>query len=52
MPEEEGMHAQWMDTVINFSGVIDAEGCNEDMIQDIMITPAEINIDIKPDYDG
>lgn len=31
-PEEDEMPAQWMDTIINFNGVIDAEGCNEDMI--------------------
>lgn len=51
-PEEDEMPAQWMDTIINFNGVIDAEGCNEDMIHDITVTPAEINVDIKPDYDG
>ena len=51
-PEEDNLPIQWVDSLIHFSGVIDCEGCNEEMIQDIIVTPMEINVDIKPDYDG
>lgn len=51
-PEDENMPVQWIDSVISFGGIIDAEGCNEEMIQDISVSLAEMNIDIKPDYDG
>lgn len=52
LPEEENVPVQWIDSVINFSGIIEAEGCNEEMIQDINVSLAEMNVDIKPDYDG
>lgn len=52
LPEEENMPVQWIDSVINFSGIIDAEGCNEEMIHDINVSLAEMSVDIKPDYDG
>lgn len=52
LPEEENMPVQWIDSVINFNGIIDAEGCNEEMIHDINVNLAEMNVDIKPDYDG
>ena len=33
--EEEEEHLQWMETALPFSGVIDCNGCTEDMIADV-----------------
>lgn len=51
-PDDENLPTQWIDSVIHFGGVVDCDGCNEEMIHDIIVTPMEVNADIKPDYDG
>lgn len=49
--EEENAPVQWIDTIIPFSGEVEAD-CLEGMIPDIEITIASSNILPKPDNDG
>ncbi len=50
--EEEEEHLQWMETALPFSGVIDCNGCTEDMIADVSYDISGIELEVKPDYDG
>lgn len=50
--EEEEEHLQWMETALPFSGVIDCNGCTEDMIADVSYDVSAIELEVKPDYDG
>lgn len=43
---------EYYETEIPFSGTIDCNGCNEDMIEDITFRIINKNIEIKPDSDG
>lgn len=49
--EEENAPVQWVDTVVPFNGIVEAE-CTEDMIPDIEIGIASANVTPKPDNDG
>lgn len=49
--EEENAPVQWIDTVVPFSGEVEAD-CVEGMIPDIEISIASSNISPKPDTDG
>ena len=49
--EEENAPVQWIDTVIPFSGAVEAD-CIQGMISDIEINIASANISSKPDTDG
>lgn len=49
--EEENAPVQWIDTVVPFSGEVEAD-CTEGMIPDIEINIALCNISPKPDTDG
>ena len=50
--EEEEEHLQWMETALPFSGVIDCNGCAEDMIADVSYDVSGVELEVKPDYDG
>ncbi len=50
--EEEEEHLQWMETALPFSGIIDCNGSNDDMICDVSYDIAGIELEAKPDYDG
>ena len=50
--EEEEEHLQWMETALPFSGVIDCNGCTEDMIADVSYDVSGVELEVKPDYDG
>lgn len=50
--EDEEEHLQWMETALPFSGVIDCNGCTEDMIVDAFYDVAGVELEAKPDYDG
>ena len=50
--EEEEEHLQWMETALPFTGIIDCQGCSDDMICDISYDIAGIELEAKPDYDG
>ncbi len=50
--EEEDEHLQWMETALPFNGMIDCNGCNDDMICDVSYDIAGIELEAKPDYDG
>ena len=49
--EEENAPVQWLDTVVPFSGDVEAD-CLQGMIPDIEINVASANISSKPDTDG
>lgn len=49
--EEENAPVQWIDTVVPFTGEVEAD-CAEGMIPDIEINIASSNISPKPDTDG
>ncbi|MCI9137402.1 MAG: DUF3794 domain-containing protein, partial [Lachnospiraceae bacterium] len=50
--EEEEEHLQWMETALPFSGAIDCNGCEDDMVCDVSYDIAGIELEAKPDYDG
>ncbi|GFI30356.1 hypothetical protein IMSAGC013_01746 [Lachnospiraceae bacterium] len=50
--EEEEEHLQWMETALPFTGIIDCQGCSDDMVCDISYDIAGIELEAKPDYDG
>ncbi|MCI8484446.1 MAG: DUF3794 domain-containing protein [Lachnospiraceae bacterium] len=50
--EEEEEHLQWMETALPFSGIIDCNGCEDDMVCDVSYDIAGIELEAKPDYDG
>ncbi|TGY91987.1 DUF3794 domain-containing protein [Petralouisia muris] len=50
--EEEEEHLQWMETALPFTGIIECNGCSDDMICDISYDIAGIELEAKPDYDG
>lgn len=50
--EDEENPLEYFETEIPFSGMVDCNGCNENMIDDITFTILSKNIDIKPDADG
>ncbi len=49
--EEEHAPVQWMDTMVPFSGVVEAP-CAEGMIPDIEMNISAVNVQPKPDMDG
>ncbi len=50
--EEEDEHLQWMETALPFSGAVDCNGCNDDMVCDVSYDIAGVELEAKPDYDG
>ena len=50
--EEEEEHFQWMETALPFSGIIDCNGCGDDMVCDVSYDIAGLELEAKPDYDG
>ncbi len=50
--EDEENPVEYFETEIPFSGTIDCNGCNEDMIEDITFRILNKNLDIKSDADG
>ncbi len=50
--EEEEEHLQWMETALPFIGVVDCNGCKEDMVCDVSYDISGIDLEAKPDYDG
>lgn len=50
--EGEDEHFQWMETALPFSGMIDCNGCREDMACDASYDIAGLELEAKPDYDG
>lgn len=50
--EEEEERLQWLESALPFSGVIECQGCTEEMILDISYDIAGIELEPKPDYDG
>lgn len=51
-PDDENSPIQWIDSVVPYNGTIDAEGINESMIPDIITEMSDMNVEIRPDYDG
>ena len=49
--EEEHAPVQWVDTVVPFSGVVEA-ACAEGMIPDIEMSISSVNVQPRPDQDG
>ncbi|NBH14946.1 DUF3794 domain-containing protein [Lachnospiraceae bacterium] len=50
--EEDEEHLQWMETALPFTGVIDCNGCTEEMIADVSYDVSGVELEVKPDYDG
>ncbi len=50
--EEEEEHLQWIETALPFNGMIDCNGCSDDMVCDVSYDIAGIELEAKPDYDG
>lgn len=51
-PQEETAPIQWMENQIPVKGMIDAQGCTEDMITDIHAELAQADVSVKADEDG
>lgn len=43
---------EYYETEVPFSGTIDCNGCNEDMIEDVTFCISNMSLEIKPDADG
>jgi hypothetical protein len=50
--DDEENPIEYYETEIAFSGMIDCNGCTEDMIEDITFRITNKNMEIKPDADG
>ncbi len=50
--EDEENPIEYYETEVPFSGTIDCNGVNEDMVEDITYAIVNKNLDIKPDSDG
>nr|WP_279380770.1 SPOCS domain-containing protein [Mobilitalea sibirica] len=50
--EDEENPIEYYETEIPFSGNIECNGCNEDMIEDITFRIVSKNLEMKPDVDG
>ena len=50
--EDEGNTLQYLETEVPFSGSVDCNGCNEDMISDVNVSIHSKDIEVKPDSDG
>ena len=50
--EEEEERLQWLETALPFSGIVECNGCTEDMILDASYEVAAVELEPKPDYDG
>ncbi len=50
--EDEENPIEYYETEIPFSGTIDCNGCNEDMVEDITFRILSKNLEIKADSDG
>lgn len=50
--EEEEDRLQWLESALPFSGVMDCDGCMEDMTLDITYDTAAVELEPRPDYDG
>lgn len=50
--EEEEERLQWLETALPFSGMIECDGCTEDMTPDISHDRLAVELEPKPDYDG
>lgn len=50
--EDEENPIEYFETEIPFSGTIDCNGCNEDMVEDINFRILKKNLEIKSDADG
>ena len=43
---------QWVDANVPFNGMIDVQGCSEDMIPNIEVKLTNADIEARPDFDG
>lgn len=50
--DNEESPVEYYETEVPFSGTIDCNGCNENMIEDITFRILSKNLEIKPDSDG
>ena len=50
--EDEENPIEYYESEVPFSGTIDCNGCNEDMVDDITFNIASRNLEVKPDADG
>ena len=50
--EDEENPIEYYETEIPFSGMIECNGCSEDMVEDIVVSIASKNLEVKPDSDG
>ncbi len=50
--EEEEERLQWLESALPFGGVLECNGCNEEMILDLSYDIAAVELEPKPDYDG
>ena len=50
--EDEENSIEYYETEIPFSGTVECNGCNEDMIEDITVSIISKNLEIRPDSDG
>jgi len=50
--DDEENPIEYYETEIVFNGIIDCNGCSEDMIEDITFRILSKNLEIKPDADG
>jgi hypothetical protein len=50
--EDEENPIEYYETDLPFSGTVDCNGCNEDMIEDISFAVVSKSLEVKPDVDG
>ncbi len=52
IPEAEGMPQQWVETMLNFGGTVEAEEAREDLVSYIGVDVHNINVDAQMDQDN
>jgi hypothetical protein len=50
--EGDNDRALWYENTVPFSGVIECQGCMEDMIPDIEYSLGQCNVEVRQDFDG
>ncbi len=51
-PEDDDRRLEYFETEVPFDGIVNCNGCNDDMIHDIEIIPDTKELSIKSDEDG
>ena len=50
--QKEERRLEWLEETIPLNGELACEGCSEEKIYRIQVTPASMEVEVRPDYDG